>query len=851
MQKLVWQNANGDSIDLTSGNYGITEWEGFSNASLNIQNQQVPFQDGAVFLDALIEPRELSVTLKMQDKGNLEARYEMRRELIHSLNPKLGEGYLIYTNDFISKRIKCIPQIPLFETHNSDTRGTPSASLAWTACEPYWEDLEETVVNLPIGTNVMIDNNGDIPCGVEIKIESYNIDTPLIRNITNNKIIKINGLINSNIDINTNVGKKQVAGKVCGMLPQVVSDNFRQIIYNAKVKKYFAVGLDFYSSFYGVSEDRENWRFIYVGTYRNFSYSEVLGYFILVQYHQVKKSYDGENWEKIADTDFQHLCIDRSEKLGFFCGVKNTDVYLSYDGYAWNKINIPSSVGGFHGVQWVEEIGKFYLFQDNDISYTFDGENFVPTNLQDTTQIKRIEELNLFIACGRTNGKIQKSSDGITWTEIVITNVSVDCLVWNGQKIIASGYNTNNLKYELYESTDGVNFSYIADSDYSIYDMYYENTNKYIGVGALGLIEKSSDGITWDLLKLGVGSDYNADAVFTFCNNNHKLYALGTATGKLISTSNCVNWDFENTNITLRNIKWIKEKNIFLGFTGSQIVSSTNGINWTNRKATSYCGDFCYSKSQDKIYALYVTYNQSTNKTELHSLTSTNGTSWTDTKRLEMSGQIEFNDYNLQIAYSDITGVFIGGDGVNLFRSADGTTWTYTELTTGMYVNSIFRVDRDGYFYSVYDKLWKSADGITWTPITLKPNISLNSGYFAEPIGTYCIVSEYINPSYNAIQSAIFYSLDGINFEEQLYESTGSGYSNTSFNENVMKFVTGNTRCISAVSQTEQDKNLINSMSNESDIGLNLEIGTNNIICSKRAGQADISIIYRQKYIGV
>ncbi|MBO7732293.1 MAG: phage tail family protein, partial [Methanobrevibacter sp.] len=95
MQKLVWQNANGVELDLTSGNYGITEWEGFSNASLNIQSQQVPFQDGGVFLDALIEQRELSVTLAMQDNNNLELRYQNRRELISALNPKLGEGYLI------------------------------------------------------------------------------------------------------------------------------------------------------------------------------------------------------------------------------------------------------------------------------------------------------------------------------------------------------------------------------------------------------------------------------------------------------------------------------------------------------------------------------------------------------------------------------------------------------------------------------------------------------------------------------------------------------------------------------------------------------------------------------------
>ena len=120
MQRLVWQNSNGDEINLTSGNYGITNWEGFANTTLNIQSQQVPFQDGGVFLDALMEQRELSVTLAMYDGGNLEERYRMRRELVHALNPKLGEGYLIYTNDFISKRIKCVAQIPLFETHNSN-----------------------------------------------------------------------------------------------------------------------------------------------------------------------------------------------------------------------------------------------------------------------------------------------------------------------------------------------------------------------------------------------------------------------------------------------------------------------------------------------------------------------------------------------------------------------------------------------------------------------------------------------------------------------------------------------------------------------------------------------------------
>ena len=147
MQKLVWQNANGVELDLTSGNYGITEWEGRGNASLNIQSQQVLFKMVVFSFRA----EGIIVTLAMQDNNNLELRYQQRRELMIIKFPKLGEGYLIYTNDFISKELKCVPQIPLFETHNSDTVGTPKASLTWTACSPYWEDLEETVVELTRG----------------------------------------------------------------------------------------------------------------------------------------------------------------------------------------------------------------------------------------------------------------------------------------------------------------------------------------------------------------------------------------------------------------------------------------------------------------------------------------------------------------------------------------------------------------------------------------------------------------------------------------------------------------------------------------------------------------------------
>lgn len=206
MQKLVWRNSLGDEINLTSGSYGITEWEGLSNTDLNIQSQQVPFEDGGVFLDALIEQRELSVTLAMNDGGNLETRYRLRRELIHALNPKLGEGYLIYTNDFISKRIKCVAQIPLFETHNSNDSGTPKASLTWVACEPYWEDLKQKSVSILSGGIFKVRNEGDVaisPTDIYVWGEGSNVS---IKNLTNNTQLKISGAVK---DINATLGMGQ------------------------------------------------------------------------------------------------------------------------------------------------------------------------------------------------------------------------------------------------------------------------------------------------------------------------------------------------------------------------------------------------------------------------------------------------------------------------------------------------------------------------------------------------------------------------------------------------------------------------------------------------------------------
>ena len=85
------------------------------------------------------------------------------------MNPKLGEGTLIYTNNYISKQIKAVPQVPTFETHNSNDSGTPKAGVAWTCPSPYWEDLEETELIINAFSGAVVKNEGDVKLSPKVQ----------------------------------------------------------------------------------------------------------------------------------------------------------------------------------------------------------------------------------------------------------------------------------------------------------------------------------------------------------------------------------------------------------------------------------------------------------------------------------------------------------------------------------------------------------------------------------------------------------------------------------------------------------------------------------------------------------
>lgn len=345
MQKLVFTNGNGLEIDLTSGNFGITNWAGLSNTSLNIQTQQVPFEDGGVFLDALMEQREIELTVAIYDGNNLALRYQKKRELISALNPKAGEGVLVYTNDYLTRQIKAVPQLPIFENKNSNDSGTLKASVVFSCPSPYWEDVEETeVVIRKIGTTVI--NNGDVPTQIRAKIEQNDILSPMqnptLSNYTSMQSIGYEGSIVKPFYIDTELGNKKF------YLKEITCDTLLSG-ESAKIIKS-----DYYRAYY------------------------------LLQGDEIKKSTDGRNFTSIyqfSDVNIEDIIIVDSLVICYGTGNTNT-LFISIDGENFTAY----AVGSIYDMACKVRGSSFYLVVEQDV-YKYCSGNLSTGVIQDFTEI--------------------------------------------------------------------------------------------------------------------------------------------------------------------------------------------------------------------------------------------------------------------------------------------------------------------------------------------------------------------------------------------------------------------------------------------------------------------------------
>ena len=830
MQKLIWKNANGEELNLTSGNYGITNWEGFSNTSLNIQSQQVPFQDGGVFLDALLEQRELSVTLAIQDNNNLETRYRLRRELIHALNPKLGEGYLIYTNDYTSKRIKCIPQIPLFENHNSNDSGTPKASLSWTAYEPYWEDLEETVVFLE-GSRTLVNNDGDVDCNV--KIETKNgINSVFVKNLTNEKFIQAENLEqDKNYIINTNFGNKSIKGLnktlnwVAGgnIIDSVSVDDDIYLLQGLILIKYSIINNTF----------------------------EKITLPFAIPYHEAKK-------------------ITYLKNKEMFCIATSTKLYCSNDLINWDEYETTVNLRDLVIINnTIYAVG--YSNNNSAIYYTTDGENWTVKSFSDVSLYTICSSEDTFCIGGT---KILTGENLDNLTEVQIDYSSINKVRYLNNNFVAIAYLNN--WYYIIKSDDGLVWeeTEIKTQANSINDLCYFNS-KY-EFTYKGDIIISADLTEMNILRL---YGYSNDTYFCYNENTNTLFLVGT-NGILSESFNGYNFTEINQNFQMFSNIWSFSNLFFLNnkfVSGSfMYYESKNGKDWskTDISSTPNVISICYGMN---VYAGITAFG------DLNRVfVSKNFKQW---QSLDIGVT-----YMKKILYGE--NHFYIMDNTHIYKNTNSqlTSWEtiYTAPTQRSIKDFIFV---DGKLYCITGTTNNIAliicineDG-TYTE--KQYNFNNSSGNFINIVSGYNSIYIIGTDVFEEETKTVIYKFSQINESGKLYILTPivkSLYLKSSFifcdfyfaiiandglyiwdeeflqklsSDDYIDFSYGNdTLCLLAnkenveIISIENESNEISKLTSDSDMDLKLNIGQNLLFFND--GKTNVcKLIYRQKYLGV
>lgn len=807
MQKLVFTNGGGNTIDLTSGNFGITNWEGLSGVGLNIQTQQVPFQDGGVFLDALMEQREISVTVAIQDNNDLSARYERKRELISALNPKLGEGVLIYTNDYLSRQIKAVPQLPIFENKNSNDAGTLKASVTFSCPSPYWEDLEDTVVEIESGNNV-IQNNGDVFTPVKLQILPHTRN-PVIVNQTDEKLIGLNeGEYENDIIINTNFGNKTVntqelyfSWSAGGTIEDFVVTPSKTIyvgtnliIENIKDGQLASIHPNVTRHFYSI-------------IYAKGKYVAVAGS------GRIYTSLDGEYWTRqsdgISSVTKTLRSVVYSEDLDLFVVVGNDETILtSSDGVTWESIR-PYQLGRIlYSVTYGNGI---FVAVGSDILTSTDG---ITWTVVTTSNLNEVNYLNgIFVAVGQ-NGNIMTSSDGITWTPRTSgVNDNLNSITYGEGLFVITGDS------KILKSLDGIIWNQQDFSTGAKKIKFINGMFKAVGTG--GTIVTSLDGTNWTQEYQNKYFPYNIQDMI-YCEELDLFVAIGTS-GSILTSTDGISWTprTSGTSNHLYSIVYAEEKELFIvvGDRGT-ILTSTDGISWTPRTSGATKRITCV------IYGggLFVISELTNNKI----YTSSNGITWTERTTTE--------GYVAGIAYKENLFVAVTNDSgsAKIITSTDGITWTGTQVTMAFAPNSICYAE--GLFVLVGTVtgggvIYTSIDGITW---------------FQQYAGSYYVSNiKYVNGQFFALSTTILVSKDGKIWENRKQCGTGS-IKSIAF-KNGLYIAIG--ECI-LNSMFPIEENLISSLCIDSDMTFGLEVGNNNILFTNDDGKSCI-MSYRQKYIGV
>ncbi|WP_411680419.1 phage tail family protein [Clostridium thailandense] len=239
-KKLIYVNSSGAKLEITnSAPFLLQQFD--PTANVNIYNTKGLKQDGSTYLGNTLDVRDITLQIAVMAASKEELNI-LKQKINTAFNPKLGEGYLIYSDNIKERKVKCIVnKLPYFTVVSEDTLAICLINL--TANNPFWVDtyeskeeiavwlgdfefeLEFTEDGIEMGHRepsliVNVTNNGDVECGIKIEFKALaTVVNPSIININTREYMKINKIMTAGevITVNTAFGEKRMESYLNGV----------------------------------------------------------------------------------------------------------------------------------------------------------------------------------------------------------------------------------------------------------------------------------------------------------------------------------------------------------------------------------------------------------------------------------------------------------------------------------------------------------------------------------------------------------------------------------------------------------------------------------------------------------
>ena len=309
---------------------------------------------------------------------------------------------------------------------------------------------------------------------------------------------------------------------------------------------------------------------------------------------------------------------------------------------------------------------------------------------------------------------VSVSSDNVTWTQVSLPSPSSIYKYYTKIYFIKGNFYILGYGGYIATSPDGVNWNLITSWPLQPLKKIVYGNGLWVAIGKK-IIYSSTNGISWTPQYSTNDNNYDLTGL-TYGNN--KFVAVGLYNAVLTSMDGKI-WT-KTTGTGLGDITFGNE--MFAGVSGTSLLTSTDGINWTIRASyprVQYGGTrFSRITYGNGIFAAIGSDSEQNNDVVY---TSPDGLSWTV---YILNTPDSFKGLN-DICYGNNTFLIVGRIGY-VFISSDGTNWSGMQAGAATPGGGISYNDRygvaygDGTFVSVGEMnlgsdILSSLDGVTWT----------------------------------------------------------------------------------------------------------------------------------------